>query len=790
MQKQSLLFGFNEEERIVSVHQASDTSMRIFIRSPEGMYEKDVEFFPFFFLSDPAFLGTPQDKLWIKELQGSNHFRWICAFPRWSAMWDAVRELLEAYNSSTNTRIDSYAELPILHLRADAISQFLMQSGRTLFKGMAFDEIHRLQLDIETYSTKRFSNAKRPQDRITIIALSDNRGWRHAIDGRSLSEREMLVELVRIIRERDPDVIEGHNIYNFDLPYIMRRCDMHNVPFAIGRDNTVPRAFDSRASFAERSVDYTAIEIPGRHIIDTWLLLQSYDVSKRSLESYGLKAAARHFGFASQNRIYIEGDRISWYWDHEPDLLIRYAMDDVDETRQLADMLSPPYFYMSQMLPFNYGTVARIGSAAKIESLLLREYVRERHSIPRPEAGMQTGGGYTEIFYTGLLGPVVDADVESLYPSLMLHERISPESERLGIFLALLQELTTLRLDTKRKMKQAGDPIQRMRLDALQSSFKILINSFYGYLGYSRALFNDMKAADRVTKTGQKLLRSLIERLNAHGGTTIQVDTDGLLFVPPSGVETEQQEREFVRVLREELPAGINIAMNGRYQSILSYKKKNYALRGYDQRITIKGSSLTSRSIERFGRNFVQHCITALMDRNIAGLHALYLNLREDILTHRLTVEDFSRTETLRESLDDYQSLVAKGLRHRTASYEVAINSGLPWKVGDRITYYIAGTEANIKGSEHGRLADDWDPAFPDENIQFYLRRLDEFAAKFQTFFSPADHRAIFSPEDLFGFSAEGIQIITRKVTEGLEEEAERTDNEKSPDDPSIMLDI
>ena len=44
---------------------------------------------------------------------------------------------------------------------------------------------------------------------------------------------------------------------------------------------------------------------------------------------------------------------------------------------------------------------------------------------------------------------------------------------------------------------------------------------------------------------------------------------------------------------------------DGRAKAMLSYKKKNYALLGYDERITVKGSSLSSRSLEKFGRNFL-----------------------------------------------------------------------------------------------------------------------------------------------------------------------------------------
>ena len=46
------------------------------------------------------------------------------------------------------------------------------------------------------------------------------------------------------------------------------------------------------------------------------------------------------------------------------------------------------------------------------------------------------------------------------------------------------------------------DPNAQRYYDALQATFKILINSFYGYLGFSMGHFNDFAQADRVTRTG------------------------------------------------------------------------------------------------------------------------------------------------------------------------------------------------------------------------------------------------------------------------------------------------
>ena len=784
-----LLYGHNPDERIVAVQHTGENSIRIYVRTPDGIHTDDLEFFPYFHLADSSYLNGVSTKHWVRRLSGNNYYRYLCAFVRWSDMWDAIHLVIDHYNRGTLEKVENYSDLPILHLKPDPIYQFLTQSGRTLFKGMDFDDLHRLQLDIETYTKQgqKSSNANRLEDRIIVITLSDNRGWEHIIDGRHKSEKAMLQELATLIRDKDPDVVEGHNIYGFDLPYLMKRCELHDLELRIGRDGSAPHPSTFRSVKSDRAGEHGSYEIAGRHIIDTMLLLKSYDLSKRTLESYGLKYAAQHFGFAKTDRTYVPGNRISWYWDNEPEPLLRYALDDVHETRQLSEYLSPSTFYLTQMVPMNYGTIARSGSVAKIESLLLREYVRNKFSIPKPTTGTQTTGGYTDIFFTGILGPILHIDVESLYPSIMLSEKIAPTSDELNVFLGILDDITLMRIEVKRSMKRANSKTEKSKYDALQSSLKILINSFYGYLGYGKGLFNDVEAADRVTKSGQHILRQLIAAIVARHGTVVEVDTDGIFFVPPGNVRDEKSEKTFVDSLSAELPKGINLGIDGRYKKILSYKMKNYALLTYDDQIRIKGSSLISRSIEKFGRDFIRRSIESLLADDVESLHQVYANFYKDIFQHRLTVGDFARTETLRDTLEIYSQEIDSGKRNRTASYEVALSTALNWKPGDRISYYFTGSDSNIRGFEHCKHTDDWDPNFPDENTAYYLKRLDEFAKKFEVFFEMRDYRAIFSVDDLFGFSAEGIELLRQPARK--EESASEEESESATTAPRIWLD-
>jgi DNA polymerase elongation subunit (family B) len=761
------LFGHDATPRLVALHpldqgaEASQAMMRLYQRQETctTVRVEDIPWYPFFFLSDLQLLrGFPRQRYLCQTLQGNNDYRFLVVFHTWQAHWDAVRHLEDVTNSSERRPAQLY-RIP------QPAQQYLMQTGRTLFKGMTFDDIHRLQLDIEVFASEAFPHAQRAADRIIVISLADNRGWHCLLDGRALDEPTMLQELVRLMQERDPDVIEGHNIYAFDFAYIMARCELYNILFAIGRDGSVPRVFASSMRFAERTVEFPALDIAGRHVVDTYFQIMSFDVFKRDLPDYTLKTAARYFGFAAPERTYIEGKDIAHVWQTQPERLLDYARDDVIETARLARHLSGSTFYLTQMLPMPYGQVARTGPAAKIEALLVREYLRQRHALPRRQSGQQMSGGYTDVFVTGVVGPIVYADVESLYPSIMLHYNVQPHTDELGLFQVVLRRLTELRLATKHQMQNATTAEERSALDAQQSSYKILINSFYGQLGFSRAIFNDFAEADRVATTGQDILRRIIVAIRREGGTVVEVDTDGVLFVPPDAVRGEAAERAFLEQLNREMPAGIRIGFDGRFHKMLSYKMKNYALLTYDGTLKFKGSSLVSRSVERFGRQFVIEAIALLLAEDIPGLHDLYLTTRERILQHAWTVEDFARTETLKDTVAQYQADVEAGRRARSATYELAIaraaQTGQPVRKGDRITYYVTGSGSGVTAFANACLAEAWDATRPDENTDYYLKRLDEFSSKFTPFFTAEDFQQVFAPEGLFGFSADGIHLQT-----------------------------
>jgi len=726
------LFGHDSTPRLLAFELEGDDKVRVFTRTEDAKTVSDVRpFRPFVLLASTDLLTGWAGGYDVQELQGDGLYRFLVLLHGWG---DALRARADLQKVTGKTQTASDA--PYLFFN-DPIQQDLMLTGQTHFLTLPFGDLRRMQLDIETYCRAgyEFPNAARAEDRITAIALGDSTGWEHVISGKALAEADMLKELVRIIQERDPDVLEGHNLFRFDLEYIEARAKRHKVKLALGRGGAVLQGHPSRMQIAERAITYRKYEIFGRHIIDTWILAQHYDVTARELEGFGLKEIARHFGLATEDRTYILPEKVSWYFDHEPDTLFNYALDDVREARALSAILSQSYFVQAQIFPFSYQNVALRGNATKIDALLIREYLRQRRAIPTPEPPQEVLGGHTEIAYQGVARRVLHCDVTSLYPSVMLAFAYFPRRDSLGVFASLLKDLRAFRVQAKQLARASETDEARNYYEALQSTFKILINSFYGYLGFPMGHFNDYQAANQVTAKGRELIHAVMAWLKDRGARLIEIDTDGLYFVAPPDVRTAEDEERLLSEMGKVLPEGISLELAGRYQAMFSYKMKNYALLDEGGRLSITGSGLRSRGLELFQREWMEEMFLHLLKGEPQKIRELTQRYAEAFEQHKFDVRKFMKTETLQDSLDTYREKIRGSKRNPAAAYELALHSARPYQPGDQISYYVSGTSKKVKVHEAAKLASEWDPKNPDENVEYYKAKLVELAEKFRPFF-------------------------------------------------------
>ena len=715
-EKNTMLFGADSTRGIVAIALGETGTVNVYRREKDGSTVADVEpFHPFLWAdSDVVDLGIETEKL-----DGDLQYGWLITVDSW-------KELIALRNGLKTAGRDFFAF-------TDPVQHYLTATGRTLFKGLPFEELNRIQLEVLPFEGD--------DNHVMSVALSDNTGWEELIvvDPNNVeeSERNTLKRLTALIKEHDPDVIEGHNLFRFDLPYLVGRAKKLKTKLDWGRSAGFLRSRPSRLQIAEKTIDYPKFTVDGRHFVDTFLLAQFYDVGMRSLAGFERTDVARHFDLCASEQISaLTGKELHRAYLENSEAFPRRAVCGVRETRALSDLLSPSYFIQAQIFPYNYQNVIVRGNATRINALFLREYFRQRHSIAELTMPRAFEGGYTDIFFTGVARNVWHCDIASLYPSVMLQFECFPATDQLQIFRHLLTDLRTFRLEAKAKTRAEKDPARQHHLQALQNTFKILLNSFYGYLGFAQGHFADFDAAARVTQIGRDLLKKMIEWLNAHGAQVIEVDTDGIYFVPPETIDIDDLRRD----LAKELPPGIDVEFDEQFDAMFSYKAKNYALLTKGGDVIIKGGALKSRGLEKFQRVFLEEMIKLIMQGKPEAVGDLRNEFEERIRNREWKIDMLMKTDTLQDSLDKYRAKIAGSARNRAAAYELALASGRNYKPGEQISYYVKATPKKVPAYEAAKLASEFDPENRDENVDYYVAKLDELVKKFSALTATASN--------------------------------------------------
>jgi DNA polymerase, archaea type len=685
-------------------------------------------------------------------------------------------------------KISSLGDLGNAYYRVGPVEQYLMLTGRVHFKGMLYDDLHRLQLDLET-------TALDPRrGRIFMVAVCDNRGLNTTLEAPTAEdEARLIADLCALIRERNPDVIENHNLFGFDLPFLEQRAAMLNLPLLLGREGgpMVLERHEETLAIGPEARRRTRYSVAGRELIDTLDAVRRHDFVVRDLPSYRLKDVARYFGIATAERVYLEGTAIFETYRRDPDLVRRYALDDVAEVDGLSRRLLGAPFALASMAPRRYERLASAGPAMGIlEPILVRAYLRAGAALPHQAAqqGSENGlheGGAVHLFAEGVAEHVVKADVASLYPSLMRTFQIGPACDRLGVLLNILGQLTDLRLAHKAAARRAlRGSVEANSHEATQAAMKILVNAAYGYMGAgAMALFADSRAAGEVTRQGREILDQVLKSLQKAGVALIEADTDGVYFAVPHDW-TEEQERALVDEIGASLPAGIRLEYEGRYKAMLSHEVKNYALLTYSGQLIVRGVALRSSRAEPFGVRFLRQALFCTMTNDIVGLRDAFLATVTAIRTRTLPAADMATRVRLSKPPEAYQ---ASRAAHPEPAYEALLAAGRArWFPGERVRFYRSQNKNYVWLPDEGEdvSADsDWEqeeeingniqekqiPSLyhqtpsdrRDYDIEHYLRVLvTSYAARLRKAFAAEDFEQLFRVDGQSGLFDSPIENI------------------------------
>jgi DNA polymerase elongation subunit (family B) len=454
------------------------------------------------------------------------------------------------------------------------------------------DEIsinHRIAIiDIEVDSVGGYPNIQDPQKKITAIALYDAKNDHYycfVLDEEGsvknedkddssviayINEQELLIAFLQKWREINPTIATGWNIDGFDFPYLHAR-----MVVALGEETANGLSSINICYFNKYKNKMT---IAGLNCLDYLILYKKY--SGKNLTNYRLDTVAKEELRVGKVEYTGSLDDLK-----RTDIkkFIEYNLHDIILVKRMNDQLQFIELAMSICHVCHVG-YEEFGMSSKfLEGALLTYLRRKKLVAPNKKAELEVvdkddnladdvgfEGAYVKDPIPGRYEWICSADINSLYPSVIMSLNISPETKiavikdwdseklvnksadkiafdneiytyedfgkiivdnnlsvsangvvydqsKLGCIPDILKTWFAERVEFKNKMKECsdkGDKAGTTFWKRRQHVQKILLNSLYGVLGLSIFRFYDLDNASAVTLTGQEIIKTSARYVN------------------------------------------------------------------------------------------------------------------------------------------------------------------------------------------------------------------------------------------------------------------------------------
>lgn len=640
-----LIFGKDRTERIVGC-EVENNQIELFIEKEDGTIESKFMFNEYWILS-----CIKHDSTWQK-LQGQQYYRFIKKYTDRNE-FEEDRKRLKKYK---------------VYSIYDPKEAAMVLNGFTYFKGMQVHQASVLSFDLETTGVDLDSSAK-------ILLISNTFRKRGRIIKKLFSydeygnQGEMLDDWCRWVRECNPSILLGHNVFCFDFRYLQHVADLEGTSLRLGRDGSPIRFNNYESRFRKDGSQfylYNKAYIYGREIIDTLFLSYKYDLG-RKYESYGLKAIASYeyedalhkietgenlsplyqqFVENQKKRTFYDASQIRYNYKNpsEWEKIKAYCIDDSDDALFLFDLMIPAFFYMTQSIPKSFQEINCSATGSQINAMLVRSYLQMGWSIPR-ETDTEPYEGAISFGNPGLYKYLKKFDISSLYPSCILQYEIYDKfKDPFKHFLKMVEHFTKGRLTNKELAKKTGEQYFK----DLSESQKTLINSCYGMLA-AMVQFNSPKNAALITRKGREILEFCIwwatgktysgnddidtKNITPHDFILGPVDTDSISFSKKDMTEFTQEEQDhLLNELNSYLPEKIKMADDGYFKACLVVKAKNYVLQYIDGRVKIKGSALKATTKPKALQQYIRDVINLLLEDKKDEIINIYHKYIKDVL--------------------------------------------------------------------------------------------------------------------------------------------------------------
>lgn len=548
------------------------------------------------------------------------------------------------------------------------------------------------------------------------------------------SELDLIRKWFKLIRYTDPDIITGYNIHGWDNRYIDHRLKLNAEEWEnLGRlDNYCDLLTTELNTIAWESSAYGQItqeclSVPGRVSLDLLFIVKR----QVNLSKYDLKTVSRHYiknidlakidlSAQEQFRIYESGTREEW------ETLLKYSARDSVVLLDLFETLNVWYSSVelskiagvSIMQLFTHGqqirTYCRVADEAARQGYVVTKHTGETRDYE---------GALVQDPVIGKHNFVICLDFNSLYPSIVIANNISPETlvksdidpdtyrvidtgktrhrwiketVQKGIFPQILTRFLDGRKDVKAQMKKTSDPFEKMILDQRQLCLKVSANSVYGSLGVrTGGKLPLLEGAESVTAEGRRMISVVADYCrDKYNAQIVYGDTDSVMVCAP-GINDIESAQKFGEQLADEVTAifnnpAIKIAFENVYWKFLLYGKKTYsAVKVLDGRPLIekpvhKGIILARRDrclwVNRTYEEMVNKIIAE--DPKIEVLIEIVDRHIKELLTRQVPLADLETVSSLgtHYKLDNYRTKIFADLE---------MQRGRKRNPGERLSFYI-----------------------------------------------------------------------------------------------------
>ena len=512
-------------------------------------------------------------------------------------------------------------------------------------------ELNYAAFDMETLSPGRFSDPLR--DPILMISFVKEGMEKVLTTHEKLkgkkeieffeSEKEMVRAFFKLLEEEKVDVLVTYNGDGFDIPYLKDRCGALGIkPLfypaneppsirSIGRDNY------ARLHGMQHLDAYQMLRFLNRFVV---VSLVKFDLESVAMSLFG------------EEKEKIKAEQINEIWESGNGIerLANYCMADSRTTLKIALQYVPLILELCRLVKQTLFDASRSSASMLVEYLLMNKAFVEGKTVPNKPSDEESSqrllqtykGGFVKEPIPGLHERLAVLDFSSLHPSIMISHNISPETigckhkecesnespnkyrfctKEEGFVSEILKELFERRMKIKKEVKamDKANP-ERHLLNARQQALKILMNSFYGYLGYARSRWFSRECASAVTAWSRHYVQLVLEEAEKRGFEALYGDTDSAFLIIPKE-KSEKDVKKFVEEINASLPGVMNLELEGFFKrGIFVTKesgegaKKKYALIDYEGNLKIVGFEYVRRDWSPVARETQRAVIAAVLE--------------------------------------------------------------------------------------------------------------------------------------------------------------------------------